>query len=130
MHFIIESFPIDLSRFSNRDPFEVLVGVILSQKTNRENVRAALKRFRERFRSPKEVASADVESIAEAIRPAGLWRMKAPRIKRIAEELVSGGVTLEKILDLPYENAKKILSSMKGIGPKTVSYTHLTLPTN
>ena len=116
---VMENFPVDLSRFENRDPFELLVAVILSQKTNRENVRAALERFRSRFESLKEVASADVKLIAEAIKPAGLWRMKAPRIKQIAEELVKGGITLERILALPYEDAKKMLSSMKGIGPKT-----------
>ncbi|MCD6341665.1 MAG: endonuclease III [Thaumarchaeota archaeon] len=116
---VLKEIPIDLSRFENRDPYETLVAVILSQKTNRQNVKEALKRFREKFRSIKEVAEASVDSIAEAIKPAGLWRMKAPRIKLIAEQLVNSGGGLEKILSLPYPEAKKVLSSMKGIGPKT-----------
>jgi len=116
---VLKEIPIDLSRFENRDPYETLVAVILSQKTNRQNVKEALRRFREKFRSIKEVAEASVDSIAEAIKPAGLWRMKAPRIKLIAEQLVNSGGGLEKILSLPYPEAKKVLSSMKGIGPKT-----------
>ena len=116
---VLREIPIDLSRFENRDPYATLVAVILSQKTNRQNVKEALRRFREKFRSIKEVAEASVGSIAEAIKPAGLWRMKAPRIKLIAEQLVNSGGGLEKILSLPYPEAKKVLSSMKGIGPKT-----------
>ena len=116
---VLKEIPIDLSRFENRDPYETLVAVILSQKTNRQNVKEALRRFREKFRSIKEVAEASVDSIAEAIKPAGLWRMKAPRIKLMAEQLVNSGGGLEKILSLPYPEAKKVLSSMKGIGPKT-----------
>jgi len=106
-------------RSLNLKPFEVLVAVILSQKTNRENVRKALESFRKEFKSVEEVASARVSRIGRAIRPAGLWRMKAPRIKLIAKQVSELENGLDEILRLPYPDAKKALSSMKGIGPKT-----------
>jgi len=115
---VLERFPIEDIPLRGLSPFEALVAVILSQKTNRENVRKALERFRERFGSVEEVAEASAREIGASIKPAGLWRMKAPRIKLIARQVLEFG-GLEKILELPYEDAKKILSSMKGIGPKT-----------
>ncbi|RLG07551.1 MAG: endonuclease III [Thaumarchaeota archaeon] len=115
---VLELFPIENIPLKGLSPFEALVAVILSQKTNRENVRKALEAFRKRFRSVEDVARASVREIGASIKPAGLWRMKAPRIKLIARQVLELG-GLEKILELPYEDAKKVLSSMKGIGPKT-----------
>ena len=115
---VLELFPIEDIPLKGLGPFEALVAMILSQKTNRENVRKALESFRRRFRSVEEVAEASVREIGASIKPAGLWRMKAPRIKLIARQVIELG-GLEKILELPYEDAKKVLSSMKGIGPKT-----------
>ncbi len=116
---VIEMFPIDLSRFRGRDPFRTLVAVILSQKTNTKNVREAMERFQKKFRNVEDVASASLKTIQTAIKPAGLWRMKAPRIKTIARQLAEEKGGLEEILKLPYPEAKKRLSSMKGVGPKT-----------
>ena len=119
IHVISEGFEVDVSHWSERAPFEMLVAVILSQKTNRVNVRKALERFRSRFRSVEEVASARVREIEDAIRPAGLFREKAKRIKEIASELLQMRGGLEAVLRLPYEEARKVLASMKGVGPKT-----------
>ena len=116
---VMEMFPIDLSRFRDRDPFETLVAVILSQKTNTKNVRQAMEMFSRKFRSVEEVASANLRTIQAAIKPAGLWRMKAPRIKRIAQQLVKRKGGLKEILQLQYPEAKRILASMDGVGPKT-----------
>ena len=115
---VLELFPIENIPLKGLSHFEALVAVILSQKTNRENVRKALEAFRKRFRSVEDVARASVREIEASIKPAGLWRMKASRIKLIAKQIMEFG-GLEKILKLPYEDAKKKLSSMKGIGPKT-----------
>ncbi len=115
---VLEHVSVDINRFRNRDPFKTLVAVILSQRTSRENVRAALREFEKRFNGISDVANADVKSIDKAIKRAGLWKQKAPRIKVIAQQLLKMG-GLERILSLPYEEARDILSSMKGIGPKT-----------
>ena len=101
-------------------PFETLVGIILSQRTYWKNVRTAIERFGERFNGVEDVAKASVKEIEEAIKPAGLYRIKARRIKSVAEDLVENyDGDMGRILDLPYDEAKKKLTSMKGIGPKT-----------
>jgi len=101
-------------------PFEVLVSVILSQRTYWKNVKTATERFGERFDGIVDVAEANVKEIEKVIKPAGLYRVRARRIKNIAEDLVEKyDGNLNKILNLPYDAAKKKLIAIKGIGPKT-----------
>ncbi len=101
-------------------PFETLVGIILSQRTYWKNVKTATERFAERFNSIEDVAKASSKEIEEVIKPAGLYRVRAGRIKNIAKDLVEKyGGNLNKILNLPYDEAKKKLIAIKGIGPKT-----------
>ncbi|MEA2054931.1 MAG: endonuclease III [Candidatus Thermoplasmatota archaeon] len=101
-------------------PFETLVSIILSQRTYWKNVKTATERFGKRFSGIEDVTKANIKEIEEVIKPAGLYRMKAPRIKNIAEYLVEKyGGKLDKILNLPYAKAKRKLISIKGIGPKT-----------
>ena len=116
---ISDMYEIDLERFRRRKPFELLVAVILSQRTSRENVRKAMERFTRRFNDVEDVANARLREIEDAIRPAGIWRMKAIRIRKIARQLLKLEGGLDSILKKPYPEAKKILSSMEGIGPKT-----------
>ena len=101
-------------------PFKTLVSIILSQRTYWKNVKIATERFDERFNGVEDVARASVKEIEEVIKPAGLYRVRARRIKNIAEDLVEkyAGKT-DKILNLPYDDARKKLTSIKGIGPKT-----------
>ena len=101
-------------------PFETLVGIILSQRTYWKNVKTATERFGERFNGVEDVAKADVKEIEEVVKPAGLYKVRARRIKNIARDLVEKyDGKLNKILNLPYDEAKKKLTSIKGIGPKT-----------
>jgi len=101
-------------------PFETLVGIILSQRTYWKNVRTAIERFTERFNCIEDVAKANVEEIEEVIKPAGLYKVRARRIKNIAVDLVEKyNGDLNKILNLPYDEAKRKLTTIKGIGPKT-----------
>jgi len=101
-------------------PFETLVGVILSQRTYWKNVKTAIERFAERFNRIEDVAKANVKEIEEVIKPAGLYKVRARRIKNIARDLIEKyDGNLNKILDLPRDEAKKKLIAIEGIGPKT-----------
>jgi endonuclease-3 len=116
---VIEMFRPNPARIRFDDPFYALVSIILSQNTSTKNVRVAMERFRRRFDSVEAVASTSLKSIQEAIKPAGLWRMKAPRIKLIARQIVDGKIDLRKVLSMPYPEARRILTSLDGVGPKT-----------
>ena len=101
-------------------PFETLVSIILSQRTYWKNVKTATERFGERFNGVEDVAKANVKEIEDVIKPAGLYKVRARRIKNIAKDLVEKyDGKLDEILNLPYNKAKKKLITIKGIGPKT-----------
>ena len=103
-----------------RSAFEMLIVTILSQRTYWKNVRAAINKFKKKFKSVKDVANADIKEIEDAIKPAGLYRLRARRIKDLAIAIMNRyDGDLGKILNLPYEEARKELLSIKGIGPKT-----------
>lgn len=108
--------------------FQTLVSIILSQKTYWKNVRAATKRFGEQFGSIKDVAGASTNEIEEAIKPAGLHHARASRILNIARELIEKyNGNLDQIVNLPYDDAKKKLTSLKGVGPKTADVFLMTV---
>ncbi len=69
-------------------PFETLVGIILFQRTYWKNVKTAIERFAERFNCIEDVAKANVKEIEQVIKPAGLYKVRARRIKNIARDLI------------------------------------------
>jgi endonuclease-3 len=103
------------------DPFEVLVAVVVSQNTTVANERRALESLRRQVGlSPQALAEASVEELERALRPAGLFRSKAPRLREIARLLIEGyDGDLRRILALPVEEARRVLVSLPGVGPKT-----------
>ena len=103
--------------WTGRDPLELLIGAILSQRTNWKNTRKALESLKEKFPSLTAVADASLREIEEAIRPAGLREVKAYAIREVARLAKIG--ELDRILALPYEEARTRLMSIRGIGPKT-----------
>ena len=62
-------------------PFEVIVGAILTQNTNWTNVEKAIGNLRDAGAlSPKGLHALAVEELAELIRPAGYYNVKARRL--------------------------------------------------
>ena len=70
------------------DPVGELVATILSQSTTDLNSGRAYERLRALYPHWEELLDASEDEIYEAIKPAGLGRMKAPRIKRTLREIV------------------------------------------
>lgn len=103
--------------WTGRAPLELLIGAILSQRTNWKNARKALESLKKKFPSLTAVADASLRDIEEAIRPAGLHEVKAYAIREVARLAKIG--ELDRILALPYKEARARLMSIKGIGPKT-----------
>lgn len=104
-------------------PVAELVSTILSQNTNDDNRDLAFERLRDRFSTWEDVRDADEEDVIEAIRPAGLANQKGPRIQRALREITEhhGELSLDFLADLPLEEARGWLLSLKGVGPKTAA---------
>lgn len=104
-------------------PLDVLILTILSQNTNDINRDRAFTRLKERFPTWEEVLVAPEGAIQEAIRPAGLANIKAPRIKDALKAVLdyAGSLDLSFICDLPREEARRWLTGIRGVGPKTAA---------
>lgn len=71
-------------------------------------MKTATERFAERFKCVEDVAKTNVKEIEKVIKPAGLYKVRARRIKNVAKDLVEKyDGKIDKILNLPYEEAKK-----------------------
>jgi endonuclease-3 len=106
-----------------RDPLATLVGAILSQNTNDLNRDRAFKQMRERFPTWEEVRDAEPAELVEAIRPAGLANQKGPRIQNALQIITEqqGKLSLDFLADMEIEEAKRWLTAIKGVGPKTAA---------
>lgn len=96
------------------DPFQVLIGTILSQRTRDEATDRASAQLFARYPDPHSLARAPPEKLTPLIRPVGFYRTKTRTIRacaRAIEERFGGEVprTLEELTSLP------------GVGPKTAN---------
>jgi len=106
---------------STRSPFQTLVVTILSQNTASKNTSKAFENLSKKYNvSPEVLAKAEEKEIQEAIKSAGLYRNKAKVIKNVSRRIVEEfDGSLDFINSLSLEEARKILLSFKGVGPKT-----------
>lgn len=101
--------------------FEQLIAIILSQNTSDEASSLGFDNLRAKFHVvPRILASANLDEIKECIKPAGLYNIKAPRIKDLARIVVDqyeGEV--EALSRMPADMARQQLMKIPGIGYKT-----------
>jgi endonuclease III len=103
------------------DPFKNLVLTILSQNTSEANCLRAYKGLRKKIEiTPMNILRTPEKEIRVAIKPGGLYNLKAKRLKQVAGFVMHEfDGDLGKILALPKGKAKKQLMRLPGIGPKT-----------
>ncbi len=104
-------------------PLDELIDCILSQSTtdlNRDRAFAALKA---RFPDWEAVMNAPEPEVIEAIKPAGLANQKGPRIQGVLRRIYDerGELNIDFLGSLSVEDAKKWLTSLDGVGPKTAA---------
>lgn len=102
-------------------PFEVAVGAILTQNTNWGNVEKAIANLKTaRVLTAKKIHAIPVDKLAQLIRPAGYFNVKARRLKAFMDFLMNeynGSMENMKKEDLHMLREK--LLSVNGIGPET-----------
>jgi endonuclease-3 len=106
-----------------RNVLDELIYTILSQNTTAKNCNEAFRRLSERFRTWDEARLARWEDIAEPIRVGGLANRKAPRIKRLIEQLHErrGSLELGWIATASEAEAIDFLMGFDGVGRKTAT---------
>jgi endonuclease-3 len=103
-----------ISESSQEDPFQVLIGTLLSARTQDATTAAASARLFAAARTPQTMAELTVKRIEKLIYPVSFYRHKATHVKatcRILVDRFAGSVpaTMEELLMLP------------GVGRKTAN---------
>lgn len=116
-----ESFTMPEWISSKRDPFETLIITIISQNTSDRNTEKAFHNLSHRFPiTPEALARAKTSEIEKCLKVAGLYRNKAKVIKEISKTILEKfGGSLKPVLAMPFEEARKMLLQLPGVGPKT-----------
>jgi endonuclease III len=103
-----------ISESSQEDPFQVLIGTLLSARTQDATTAAASERLFAAARTPKTMAALTVKRIERLIYPVSFYRHKAKHVKATCRILVDRfhsrvPRTMEELLALP------------GVGRKTAN---------
>jgi endonuclease-3 len=115
------AFTLPIWTTSNRNPFKTLVTTIISQNTADRNTARAFENLSKRFEiTPEALANAETSKIEEGLKVAGLYRNKAKTIKQVSKIILEEfRGDLKPILSMPFEEARKTLLQLPGVGPKT-----------
>ncbi|MEW6127206.1 MAG: endonuclease III [Acidobacteriota bacterium] len=105
------------------DPLDCLIETILSQSTTNINSRRAFDSLKKKFPNWEHARKARLSAIEAAIRSGGLAKQKSIVIKNILNEIYArrGNFDLSFLRTAPLEEARALLASFKGVGPKTVA---------
>jgi endonuclease III related protein len=101
--------------------FEIIIGAILTQNTNWQNVEKAIANLKSAdLMCEQKLHSLSTPQFAELIRPAGYYNMKAIRVKNFLNWLFENhNGSLESASRIDSHSLREALISIKGIGPET-----------
>lgn len=104
-------------------PVDELVMTILSQHTSDVNTERAFAALRSRFPTWDAVIAAPTADVADTIRGGGLANLKAPRIQQALVEIQHeyGSFNIEFLAERSVPDARRLLTRLHGVGPKTAS---------
>jgi endonuclease-3 related protein len=102
-------------------PFEIMVGAVLVQNTAWRNVERAIANLRDAgVMDPRAMFELPVEELAELIRPAGYYQVKARRLRNLLTFIVGQyNGSLEAMFSTSVDSLREQLLSIHGIGPET-----------
>jgi len=105
-------------------PLEVCVGAVLTQNTNWANVEKAIANLRSAgVMTVDALAGIDQDQLAELIRPAGYYKLKARRLGNFVAAVAAfedtGQGKLHAFLDRPVYTLREELVAINGIGQET-----------
>ncbi len=101
--------------------FEIITGAILTQNTNWANVEKAIDNLKSADRlTPEKLHHLDLSQLAELIRPAGYFNIKAKRLKNFVNSLFDNyDGQLKNLEKLNTGQLRAELLAIRGIGPET-----------
>jgi endonuclease-3 len=106
---------------SDKDSFKTLITTIISQNTADRNTARAIENLSKHYPiTPEALANAETSRIEQSLKVAGLYRSKSKTIKKVSKIILEEfHGDLNSVLSLPFEDARKTLLQLPGVGPKT-----------
>jgi endonuclease-3 related protein len=100
---------------------EIITGAILTQNTNWTNVEKAIKNLKSAgLLTAQKLYNVDLGELAELIRPAGYYNIKAKRLKSFLKWLFEDfGGQLANVEDVETDRLREQLLAIKGVGRET-----------
>jgi len=124
---LVEMFDLLLKGFGPQNwwpadtELEMMVGAVLTQNTNWKNVEKAIQNLKTKgLLSVDALQSLPANHVAEEIRPAGYFNIKAKRLKNLIQFIVKqyqGHISL--FLEEGTQSLREGLLSVNGVGPET-----------
>lgn len=104
-----------------RNPFDVLISIIMSQNSTDGITERVMEALRSRGPvTPEAILAMDPRDLRRILRPAGLSAQKVPRIRGVARAIQEEhGGSMEAFEAMTTAGARKALMRLPGVGPKT-----------
>lgn len=111
---LAEAYPDAGCELDFKNPFQLLVSVVLSAQTTDKRVNQVSPELFAKYPSPRDLMDADEEELQAILRPIGMYRTKAANVMGLSRKLVEefGGV-------VPEDQAQ--LESLPGVGRKSAN---------
>jgi len=101
-------------------PLEIMVGAVLTQNTNWENVEKAIANLKAAdLLDLQRLAETPTTLLAELIRPSGYYNLKAVRLHNLIRTITAAHDSLEEFFAADRDSLRESLLAVKGIGPET-----------
>lgn len=102
---------------------EIVIGAILTQNTNWDNVEKALNNLRKNkannLQTIYQLGKKDLEFLKKLIRPSGFYNQKGERLFGLTKFIIENYKSLDNFFKLSIKKARNLLLSLKGIGEET-----------
>jgi len=108
----------NLNWWPAKTSYEVIVGAILTQNTNWNNVEKAIANFGDDI-TPEFVMNAGFDELASIIRPAGFFNQKTGYLKAVTTWFSDYSYDVSTVQGISPDILRNELLSVKGIGPET-----------
>ncbi len=106
------------SWWPSEKPFDIMLGAILVQNTNWNNVDQALKALGAEC-SPQKILGLSTEELAALIRPAGFQNQKAAKLKALCSWIEQYGFSIDALANKTLPDLREELLSVHGVGKET-----------
>ncbi len=105
---------------TNKEREEVIMGAILTQRTNWKNVEMALENLKKKkINSLKDIYGLGVKKLAPLIRPSGFYLTKANYLFYLIEFIFKNYQNLEQMKKANLKELRRQLLELKGVGEET-----------